>query len=195
MRIAAEAAGASYIRTVPWVRWSMPNLTGDRPAQGFEHLTVFYGSNSGKKQWSGSGALTHFAEDEILPVAFGHKALRGENKHGAEKPIDQCLDLVSWFSFEGQSVLDLCAGRGSMGRACDMLGRKYVGFEIDAKEISKATERLASPLSAGERERVKRWLQSDVQVSEPDSPNAKARAERRKEDKERVRRWLVGRSS
>ena len=33
-----ELAGATYIRTLPWVRWSMPQLSGDRPPQGFECL-------------------------------------------------------------------------------------------------------------------------------------------------------------
>src|SRR6185369_14351541 len=27
------AAGARYVRVIPWVRWSMPQLSGDRPPQ------------------------------------------------------------------------------------------------------------------------------------------------------------------
>ena len=98
-----ELAGATYIRTLPWVRWSMPQLSGDRPPQGFECLVVAHGSDKGRKHWNGAGNLTHLA----------HLALRGNGKHKTEKPLDQLLDLVSWFSDrgtldQGELIVDPC---------------------------------------------------------------------------------------
>src|SRR5579872_125018 len=90
------AAGATYIRAVPWVRWSMSQLSGDRPPQGHEMIVVAYGCGVGKKHWNGPGNLTHLA----------HLCLRGEGKHKAEKPLDQLLDLVTWFSDKGETVID-----------------------------------------------------------------------------------------
>ena len=54
--------------------------------RGLEHVVVLH--PKGRKRWSGPGNLTHLA----------HLALRGEGKHKAEKPLDQALDLVSFFS-------------------------------------------------------------------------------------------------
>ena len=30
-KVGLEQAGATYIRAIPWVRWSMPQLSGDNP--------------------------------------------------------------------------------------------------------------------------------------------------------------------
>lgn len=74
LRCVATESGATYIRTVPWVRWSMPQLSGDRPPQGSEAVLLFHGPAKGKKSWNGPGNLT----------ALDHKCLRGEDKHRAE---------------------------------------------------------------------------------------------------------------
>lgn len=185
LRLSCEGAGAGYIRTMPWVRWSMPQLSGDRPGQGFEHVLLFHqAGREGRTQWNGPGSVTHLA----------HKALRGETKHKAEKPLDQCLDLVSWFSNPGECVFDPFAGRGSIGRACQILGREYLGLELDATWAEKATERLASPLSSGEAERVQRYLDCEYQKGEPEDEPAKVRKARRDADKATAKRVLEARS-
>lgn len=151
-RTACTTCGATYVRPIPWVRWSMPQLSGDRPPSGCEFATVFYGTTKGKKSWNGPGNLTHLA----------HKCLRGEGKHRAEKPLDQALDLVSWFSEPGERVLDPCTGSGTVGLACKLLGRDYVGYELDPKWAAHAHDRIERGwnLSARDRERYERWLQS-----------------------------------
>jgi hypothetical protein len=175
LRLAAQARGAEYIRTVPWVRWSMPQLSGDRPAQGFEHLLLFWGRSTERKSWNGSGSLTHLA----------HLALRGEVKHKAEKPLDQALDLVSWFSDPGELVFDPFAGAGTFGQACRLLGRQYVGCEIDPGWSQRANARLIAPLTDAERTRVDRWLAQPDQISEATGP-ALERQRRRESDKKRL---------
>lgn len=173
-RAVVEREG-EYVRTLPWVRWSMPQLSGDRPAQGFEHVLLFWGSSAGKKSWNGSGSLTHFSQ----------LAMRGDEKHKAEKPLDLCLDLVSMFSNPGEWIYDPFAGSGAIGRACQLLGRHYTGTEIDPLWHARANARLASPLSTIEIERVRRWLAQPEQVATPEGP-ALERYNRRKEDRDRV---------
>jgi site-specific DNA-methyltransferase (adenine-specific) len=179
LALAAQARGAEYIRTIPWVRWSMPQLSGDRPPQGFEHILCFH--PKGKKRWNGPGNLTHLA----------HLALRGEGKHKCEKPLDQALDLVSFFSDPGEHVFDPFAGAGTIGLACRILGRRYTGFELDAEWASRATQRLLGNLSARDEERIERWVRSD---SEPVSALAEgpsvARAQARARDKAMARTWV-----
>ena len=159
LRIAAQAAGAKYIRTVPWIRWSMPQLSGDRPPQGAEALLLFWGAAKGRKSWNGPGNLTHLS----------HKCLRGESKHRAEKPLDQCLDLVDWFSNPNELIYDPCAGAGTIGVACALLGRRYMGAEIDPKCHERASDRIAAAhrgnLSARDCERLNRWLATKGQQS------------------------------
>jgi len=164
MRAAVEVQGGTYIRTIPWVRWSMPQLSGDRPTTGWEALLVTLGSDcetivctwgaqGGRKHWNGPGNLTHLA----------HKCLRGEDKHRAEKPLDQALDLVSWFSDPEDVVFDPCAGSGTIGLACRILGRSYIGCEIDPAWAERAQERIARVvLSARDDERMQRWQKTEA---------------------------------
>jgi DNA modification methylase len=181
LRLAAQAQGATYIRTLPWVRWSMPQLSGDRPPTGLEHLLVTWGRQAGAKAWFGPGSLTHLA----------HLALRGETKHRAEKPLDQALDLVSWFSRPGDLVLDLFAGSGTVSRACQLLGRRCAAWELDPVWVDRANARLAGPLSPGERERIDRWLAAPYEDQAPQpGPSAERRA-RRDADREEVRAWAL----
>ena len=160
MRAAATSAGATYIRTLPWVRWSMPQLSGDRPPQGREDLLVFhadsgcedialfYGAQKGKKAWNGPGNLTH----------LHHLCLRGDGKHPTEKPLDQALDLIAWFTDPGETVLDPFAGSATLGLACNILGRSYIGCELNPDWVAFGKARLKGSLSERDAERLKRWL-------------------------------------
>ncbi len=161
LREGCVRAGAQYIRTLAWIRWSMPQLSGDRPPSGREDLLfflgeetcedaiLFHGTGKGRKRWNGPGNLTHLA----------HKCLRGDQKHRAEKPLDLMLDLVDWFSEPGETVFDPCAGSGTTGLACRILGRNFVGLEVDPIWADKANKRLKVPLSERDQERRRRWLE------------------------------------
>jgi len=182
-----RGARAGYIRTVPWVRWSQPQISGDRPPSGAEAVMLFHGKRPGKKRWNGPGGLTHFAA----------RAMRGANKHPTEKPIDLALSLVSYFSDPGETVLDPCAGSGVIGVACRLLGRKYLGFEINPEWAEKAALREVSPLSDRDRKRVEEWLvYSAANDSVPEPRNASERATyarylRRVDDRDHVRDVLA----
>lgn len=142
-----EMAGATYIRAIPWVRWSMPCLAGDRPPQGHEMIVLAWGSQKGKKSWNGPGNLTHFA----------HTCMRGSGKHKAQKPLDLMLDLVEYFSeglvdhcedgrksldAPGELIVDPCMGSGTTGMAAAALGRNFIGCEQDLVWFEKARIRL-----------------------------------------------------
>ena len=206
LRIACEAAGAEYIREIPWVRWSQPQLSGDRPPTGAEDLLVVHatslvlthrqrvGKRGGRysvaKHWNGPGNL----------VALEHKSLRGDEKYSAEKPVDGALDLVSWFSDYGESWFDPCAGRATFGRACQILGRKYVGCEQLPEAFARGLERLNSPPSAGEIVRVERFIESaeananallEQTANQPALEPSRARARARLADAQRAREYLA----
>ncbi len=187
MSITCQASGAEYVRTMPWVRWSMPQLSGDRPPQGFESLVCMHRSERGKpvrKHWQGPGSLTHL--DEL--------ALRGEGKHKCEKPLDQALRIVSYFSEPGENVLDLFSGSGVIALACHLLGRNCFAIELDEGWATKGQMRLAMAvqerlLSDRDEERVQRFLaRNDEPTSALSEGPSLARAAARKLDKEYVAR-------
>ncbi len=186
--IQEEDLGADgYTGSIPWVRWSQPQLSGDRPCSGAEMVTVLWGHQGGKKSWNGPGGLTHFSV----------KALRGEGKHKTEKPLDLLLDQVCYFSNPGELVFDPCAGSGTTGQAARILGRRFVGVEQDEEWATKASARLEAPLSERDLERVRRWVERvGAEVATVPTPTGEhdirtwERAQRRLTDVERARGWL-----
>ena len=177
-----DAGRADYEGAIPWVRWSQPQLSGDRPPSGSEVVSVFWGGQ-GRKMWWGPGGLT----------SFRRRCLRGANKHPTEKPLDLMLDIVSWFTNFGQCVFDPCAGLGTTGLACRLLGREFFGCEIDAEWQMRAAERLTVGLSDRDRARAEEWCLASLAEENrvavlPNRQNAGAiaRAVHRREDIERV---------
>lgn len=125
--------GAAYIRTGVWVKPDpMPQVTGDRPAQGFEPATIAH--RPGRKRWNGGGRPATW----IVGTCKGHE----RPDHPSPKPIDLMLRLVEDFSERGETVLDPFSGSGTTGVACRMLGRGFLGWELDKEFHALASRRI-----------------------------------------------------
>lgn len=138
--------GVRYVRAVPWIRWSMPQLSGDRPPQGSECVALF--GTTAKLHWNGPGNLTH----------FDAACLRGAEKHTTEKPLDLMLELIEYFSDPGELVIDPCCGRGTTILAAELLGRHGLGFEVDPAEAERARARCAARGLPRDAQRVARYM-------------------------------------
>ena len=99
-------------------------------------------------------------------MSLEHTCLRGDGKHKTEKPLDQLLDLVSYFSDPGETVFDPCAGSGTTGLACKLLGRQFVGLEVDGAWVEHANRRIAAATPGGplpadrDQTRLDKWKKS-----------------------------------
>jgi hypothetical protein len=159
-RDAADAAGAEYVRTVPWIRWSQPQLSGDRPPTVAEYVNVFHamrhGTRGGRsplaKHWNGPGSFEG--------GYFSRRCMRGKEKHATEKPLDLMLDAVCYYSDPDDAVIDLTGGRGTTAVAARLLDRHCVAVELDKREAKLALERATGPLSARDRNRAEEWCVS-----------------------------------
>ena len=66
----------------------------------------------------------------------------GNKLHPTQKPIAILKPFIESYSPVGGTVLDPFAGSGSTLLAAKMLGRKWLGVEMDAKYHAVASERL-----------------------------------------------------
>lgn len=65
------------------------------------------------------------------------------NLHSTQKPLLLCETLVKTFSNEGDIVLDNCMGSGTVGVACKLLNRKFIGIELEENYFKIAKERIS----------------------------------------------------
>lgn len=179
-REAMALAGVEYVRAVPWVRWTQPQLSGDRPPSGREEVLFFHRGGGVKRAQRCAGMPIAELEDHVKPIrkhwngpgnlcSLEHKALRATrgkttDKHPTEKPLDQLLDLVSWVTDPGETVIDPCGGSGTTALAAALLGRNAVVLEQDVRWERQAFERWEDAIMHGElhprdSERVRRWVE------------------------------------
>lgn len=102
-----------YMRTGLWVkRGAMPQVTGDRPGQGYESIVITHAdrqAGDGRTVWNGGGRCGIWYED--VPRRSKGRV------HPSEKPWRLLAQLIRDFARSGEVVLDPFAGSGSLGRA------------------------------------------------------------------------------
>ncbi len=121
-----------FVRLGAWVKPNpMPQISGDRPGQGFEAVLILH-SGKRRKAWArggGSGVWT-------VPTHGG----------GSEVPTQKPLALVSAFvrdfTTPGELVCDPFMGSATTGVASALLGRRYVGIEADPRHFDVCCRRI-----------------------------------------------------
>ena len=74
---------------------------------------------------------------------FDMAATNQENRfHPTQKPIQLYTWILSEYAKPGDKILDTHVGSASSLIACERMGFKYVGFEIDEEYYKQASERL-----------------------------------------------------
>lgn len=133
---ALEVGGARFVRVGIAERTNpRPQLTGDRPGPCADFLVIAHASY-GKMRWNGRGR----------PGRWSAGAARfdpGGQVHPTQKPLALMRALVGDFTEAGDLVLDPFAGSGTCAVACYELGRRFLGYEVNATYNAAAVERLA----------------------------------------------------
>jgi len=138
-RFSCEAAGLRYVRTCEWRRiGGAPQFTGDRPASGFETITVAHAANAGRFRWNGGGKAGSYE----YPIVANRAGQRFSRIHPTQKPLELMLDLVADFTLPDEIVCDPFCGSATTGLACLRLGRRFIGFELDVVHAETARVRL-----------------------------------------------------
>lgn len=138
-RLAFEGAGARWARGMVWVKPdSSPQLSGDRPAQGFESIALAW-CGPGRSVWNGGGRRGVFIMNKHDP-GMGHGGAK--NEHETQKPVKLMAQLAELFTNDGETILDPFMGSGTTGVAAVKLGRSFIGIERDPKYFDIACRRI-----------------------------------------------------
>lgn len=121
----------NFVRLGAWVKPNpMPQISADRPGQGFETVLILH-SGVAKKAWTRGGGAAVWT----FPVHTNSEV-------PTQKPLGLVQAFVSDFTFQGETVLDPFLGSGTTGVAALSMGRKFVGCEVSEKHFSIACRRI-----------------------------------------------------
>lgn len=124
--------GWELIRFGIWVKTNpMPQISADRPAQGWEGIAYMHATNGEKKRWNGGGQHGNY----IGPVVT-------DGAHPTGKPIPLFSGFVERFTDVDNVVLDPFMGSGTTGVAAVQMGRKFIGIEREPKYFDIACKRI-----------------------------------------------------
>jgi len=87
---------------------------------------------------------TNIARNSVKKITFEYNGLIGKEKeryHPTQKPVALIVDLLSDYSKDNQTVLDPFLGSGTTMIACENLGRKCRGCEIDPGYVAVILQR------------------------------------------------------
>lgn len=121
----------SFVRLGAWVKPNpMPQISADRPGQGFETILILHSGDTPKVWNRGGGAGVW-----TFPV-------HGDAEVPTQKPLGLVASFVSDFTAPGQTVADPFMGSGTTGVACAMSGRSFVGIEANQRHFDIACRRI-----------------------------------------------------
>lgn len=131
-----------FVRLGAWVKRNpVPQLTGDRPGQGFETVVILHAGRR-RKAWNRRGG-----------PAVWHHPVCNKASVPTQKPLALIADFVADFTVAGEVVLDPFMGSGTTGEACLRAGRRFIGIEQDPERYAIAVKRLRSVVTSIGRQR------------------------------------------
>jgi site-specific DNA-methyltransferase (adenine-specific) len=145
-----EPIGGLHVRCGVWIKTNpMPQVSGDRPSQGFESIEIAHAE--GAKRWNGGGRPAVW----VAGAVQGNWLEREGNDHPCPKPEALMEKLIRDFTDPGDLILDPFAGSGTTGVAAIRLGRRFLGweknekyYEIGLKRLRAAREQLEFKVTA-----------------------------------------------
>jgi site-specific DNA-methyltransferase (adenine-specific) len=128
----APPDGLRLLRIGVWTKPNpMPQVSGDRPGQGWESIAFLHKTDV-RPTWNGGGRSSVW-----------HLPADGNQGHPTAKPLVMVREWVRLFTDPGALVLDPFAGSGTTLRAAKDEGRRAVGVELQARYCDVAAARLA----------------------------------------------------
>ena len=120
-----------FIRLGAWVKPNpMPQVSADRPGQGFEAVLILHAGKQ-KKIWNRGGGAAVWQVPVINSAQIP-----------TQKPIALLNAFVSDFTQPGETVLDPFMGSATTGLAAIKAGCSFIGIESDEAHFEIACQRI-----------------------------------------------------
>ncbi len=132
--------GLELVRMGVWIKTNpMPQISSDRPAQGWEGIAYLHSTSGVKKKWNGGGAHGNYIGSIVT-----------DGVHPTGKPLALFSGFIKNFTDRFEIVLDPFMGSGTTGVAAIQMGRKFIGIERELKYFEIACKRIGQAYAQGQ---------------------------------------------
>lgn len=133
---AVSEAGWQLRQSLVWIK--------DSPVLGhsdfhYRHEPIIYARKPGAGRWGRGGQGWYGSNDAASVLEFPRP--KASRDHPTMKPVRLIAALLEKVTRRGDIVLDPFAGSGSTLIACELLGRRFLGLEIDPAYAQVAIDR------------------------------------------------------
>lgn len=125
--------GVDFIRQGVWTKAGgyMPQMSGDRPAMGWESIAIMHRKTDARLHWNGHGRS-----------AVWHVQSQRVSIYPTQKPIELARDFIKLFADPGDVVFDPFCGSGTALVAAYERGHHVIGCDIAEAACEIAATRL-----------------------------------------------------
>ena len=148
---ALQSLGFKILNEISWYK---PNAPPHLACRYFAHAheTIIWARKDEKAKHKFNYALMKEWDDKITPsgkqmrsvwhIPLTAKSEKTHGKHPTQKPIELLKRIIASTSDEGDLVFDPFNGSGTTGVVAQMLGRKYIGIDMDNNYLDITVRRL-----------------------------------------------------
>lgn len=131
----------------PWVDGPGPVTAIDKDSKAVPKTTTTY-QGHGLGEGYISGEANRLVKSDTCLWSYPVPRDRLSRRHPSPKPPDLMLRALINHTRPDDLVLDPFMGGGPVGVACALLGRRYIGIELDATYFGYATENIEATLQS-----------------------------------------------
>jgi len=121
-----------------WNKTNPSPLCNGKHVNNLEFIVFVRGKGA---SWNDKAPFEIKSKTKNYPIVSGKNRL-----HPTQKPVKLIEEYVELHSLKNQVILDCFAGSYTTGIACQNLGRKFIGIELEEKYYNIGIERLENNL-------------------------------------------------
>lgn len=130
----------TMLKRTAWGSWKSPSNPHIVPS--WEYVLIF---TKGKKGLKGNSEKADITDEEFKQFSDGFWRIQPErqrNGHPAPFPEDLIYRLIKFYSYKGNTVLDMFGGTGTVAVVSHKTDRNFIHIDISKEYCNTAQERL-----------------------------------------------------
>jgi site-specific DNA-methyltransferase (adenine-specific) len=141
----------------PYPGYYYPSLVAEyvfvfqKPAETKEQNNIYYYRTRREKE-ENKLDLSNYQGEKSKNVWKIRPLAPQENMHPCPYPLELPKRIIEYYSYKGDTVIDIFTGSGQTNLAAEMLGRRHIGIETEKKYVDYAVQRLNSLITQSKLE-------------------------------------------